>query len=724
MRYSFYISSRYSNFYVFNSNVFIAKILIFVKMVSSMKAFYKELKHRNVVKGSLAYLVIAWILLQVASIVLPIIESPEWVLKAFTFFLVLVFPIWVIISWVYEITPEGLTRTSKVNREDSISDQTNKRLNIVILIGLVMAVLFSFVNKPNSKELVVKSEVSNSIAVLPFDDMSPDGDSQWFCDGVIEDILTNLSKVGKLRVISRTSVMGYKNSDKTVPQIAKELGVSYILEGSVRKHNNNVLITAQLISADDEHLWADSFNEKSENIFKIQNDVAKEIVAQLKIELSPEEENVINAEVTDNVEAYELILEGKSLFDGTEEGIDNAIKLFKKAIMLDANYADAYALIGISIIYKLNIGLMNYDEGLFEAKKYIDKSFDVKPNNLLSFHALCNYYRRSRNLEGLKETAVKAIELYPNDGDINWQLARYLNTKPIFDQVEYLEQISKVQKIDPFTSSSNFDKIYALLLNKKIDEAEEHYAKMKFAIDSTSYSILECYIEVYKKKDWTEFVNYRRKSLNENPDSPWYHRSYAYSCAGILGDNVKALIHFKKAYELSPPNYYYSQPYFYSLLYNRKFEVARELLNDKKFMSVFNGDRHSYIFFDYHYYKGEYKEALTYLERHKVHSQYYLNKAAVYAYLNKLDIVYDILNNHLPRNEQKALVFAIMKERDSMYNCMNRITKPIRIRNFNQYPELDIYRNEPRFKEFLKKNYLPLQNNNVNDLDDSSISSK
>ena len=266
-----------------------------------MSKFLKELQRRNVIKASLAYIVAAWVLLQVLSIVLPELETPEWVFKTIMTLLVICFPIWVLFSWVYEVTPEGLKKTHKVSTEQSITQTTNKRLNILILVGLAAAILIVlFQPNFNNSNTTISNDLEQdlSIAVLPFDDMSSTGDTQWFCDGMTEDILTHLSKISGIRVISRTSVMQYKNHKKTIPEIAKELGVSHILEGSVRKHENNVLITAQLIQANDEHLWADNFNEKLENVFKIQSDVSKKIVKQLQIKLTPEEEVSINKKAT------------------------------------------------------------------------------------------------------------------------------------------------------------------------------------------------------------------------------------------------------------------------------------------------------------------------------------------------------------------------------------------------------------------------------------------
>ena len=311
-----------------------------------MPTFFEELKRRNVIKAAIAYAVVGWVLLQVLALILPNVGAPEWVMKTITILAIVGFPVWVFIAWVYEVTPEGLKKTEKVSKDQSITATTNKRLNVLILVGLIVAIGVSFINRPdqtvsNAKDLV---ELDNSIAVLYFDDLSSDGDSEWFCDGVTEDILTNLSKFKNLKVTSKTSTKRYKKSEKTIPEIAKELGVSYIVEGSVRKYEGKIIITAQLIDANDKHIWAQNYDEEFKEVFKIQQDVSQKIVDQLKIAISPEEQKELNKFPTQNLEAYNLVLKGRSFVDKlTKEDYATAIDLFKQAIALDPNYADAYA---------------------------------------------------------------------------------------------------------------------------------------------------------------------------------------------------------------------------------------------------------------------------------------------------------------------------------------------------------------------------------------------
>jgi len=232
---------------------------------------------------------------------------------------------------------------------------------------------------------------------------------------------------------------------------------------------------------------------------------------------------------------------------------------------------------------------------------------------------------------------------------------------------------------------------------------------MKFTINKNQYENIELNIKSFKNKDRTGIIDKLKKDLEESPDKTWIYNALARNYLTILNDYEKSYENYKKFYELSPKNYQNSSRYFYALLYVKKFDEAKKLLEDESFMEVFNGGRDKYVSFDYHYYKGEYKEALVYLEQHKKNKQYYLNKGAVYGYLGDTQEVRNVLDNYVKRNYVKSMFFAIQKNRDSMYFYMNKITNPYSASSVNQYPEFDPYRSEPKFKAFLRNNYLPVK---------------
>jgi len=419
-----------------------------------MSNFFKELKRRNVIKETLAYLVVSWVLLQVASIILPIVNAPDWVLKTVTFFLAIGFPVWIFFSWAYQVTPEGLKKTRKISEDQTITTATNKRLNIIILITLLIAIGVSFVNK-SRPEASLKTSISiteKSIAVLPFDDYSSGGDTEWFCNGVAEDIRTNLSKIkGITKVISHTSVEKFKNFDKTIPEIAKELGVSYILEGNVRKHKDKIIITAKLIDANDNQIWAENYSDNFDKVFEIQNDVSKKIVKQLKIVISPKEEKVLNTQITNNFEAYELYLRGRHLWNQQNtESIKRSIEYLEESIKLDSTFAPAYVILAEDYIL-MNKFVPNNKEKLIHRKKCheaIDKAIELDNSLAEAYITKGNMISKfDWNWEEMKKMLEKGLQIEPNNSYAHMLLSKYYLIKNNFNKA--IEEALLAEKLDP-----------------------------------------------------------------------------------------------------------------------------------------------------------------------------------------------------------------------------------------------------------------------------------
>jgi TolB-like protein len=229
----------------------------------------------------------------------------------------------------------------------------------IIVLFVIILIWQFFPSKETNSQLqkVEVMEIDRSIAVLPFRDMSQNKDQEYFCDGMMEEILTHLYKIGDLRVTSRTSVMGYKETNKKVKEIARELGVAHILEGSVRKSQDRIRITVQLIdSAQDQHLWAETYDSELADIFAIQSEVAQQVALALKAAISPEVKKRIEAPPTENLEAYELYLKGNSVYDFTVEGIYNAMEYYNQAIALDEDLSDAYVGLGACNWYLAHFG--------------------------------------------------------------------------------------------------------------------------------------------------------------------------------------------------------------------------------------------------------------------------------------------------------------------------------------------------------------------------------
>jgi len=317
------------------------------------KKFFGELKRRNVYKVAVAYAVVAWLLIQVATQVFPLFEIPNWAIRLVVLLLIIGFPVALVFAWAFELTPEGLKRTEDVDLGESITRGTGRKLDFLI-IGVLLLVIAVFAYQrfgPGKKGLVTMPSAipEKSIAVLPFENRSEDKANTYFADGIQDEILTRLSKIADLKVISRTSTQHYKSAPDNLREIASQLGVAHIVEGSVQKSGDSVRVNVQLIkAANDSHLWADTYDRKLTDIFSVESEVAKAIADQLRAHLTGQEEQVIAAKPTDNPEAYDAYLRGLAYSLKTAQTPANALgaqKYLKEAVRLDPKFALAWALL-------------------------------------------------------------------------------------------------------------------------------------------------------------------------------------------------------------------------------------------------------------------------------------------------------------------------------------------------------------------------------------------
>src|SRR5712692_5992382 len=326
----------------------------------NQRNFFAELKRRNVYKVAVAYAVVAWLLIQAASIFLPAFDAPAWVMKIFIIVIIFGFPVALIFSWAFEITPEGIKLESEIEPNKSITRRTGRKIvAVTIALAVVAAGLFVY-QLVRSKSAVTprQSEAATaapnkSIAVLPFDNLSRDPDNAYFCEGVQDEILTRLARVADLKVISRTSTQHFKSAPDNLPAIAKQLGVANILEGSVQKSSDQVRVNVQLINAlTDAHLWADTYDRKLTDIFAVESEIAKTIADTLQAKLSGLEKTAMSKKPTANPEAYELYLKGRFFWNKrTADDLRRSIDYFNQAVAKDPNYALAYA--GLAQAWKL-----------------------------------------------------------------------------------------------------------------------------------------------------------------------------------------------------------------------------------------------------------------------------------------------------------------------------------------------------------------------------------
>ena len=316
-------------------------------------SLFQELKRRNVIRIAILYLVSSWVLLQLADVLTSLLNAPEAAGSIVVMLLILGFIPALIFAWVYEMTPEGLKREVNVDRSQSQTPRTGKKINTVIVVLLVIAIggliADRLIPEPGVEADVVLAESAEapidslSIAVLPFADLSQDQDQRYFTDGLSEELLNLLVRVDDLHVASRTSSFAYRGSTLSVPEISKALRVGHILEGSVRKDGDRIRITAQLIEAEtDRHLWSENFDRELVDIFAIQDEIANAIVGQLTGKLGVGAERAVSVDAaTENLDAYEMYLTARELFLNRSE-LPESIRLYKEAIELDPSFARAW----------------------------------------------------------------------------------------------------------------------------------------------------------------------------------------------------------------------------------------------------------------------------------------------------------------------------------------------------------------------------------------------
>jgi TolB-like protein/Flp pilus assembly protein TadD len=310
--------------------------------------FFAELKRRNVYKVAVAYAVVGWLLVQVATQVFPFLEIPNWVVRLVIALVVIGFPIALVLAWAFEVTPQGIERTEVADRTPSAPGKKKHAWVYVVVIGAGISIALFFLGRytAGSKTSSSPNRITDkSIAVLPFENLSSDKENAFFAEGIQDEILTRLSKIAALKVISRTSTQKYKSAPDNLREVGQQLGVSNLLEGSVQKAGNAVHINVQLIkAATDDHLWAESYDRKIDDIFGVEKEVAQNISSALNAKLSGAEEQVLAQKPTDNPAAYEAYLRGKALmWEGNEDAVRGAIQSYEEAVRLDPQFALAWA---------------------------------------------------------------------------------------------------------------------------------------------------------------------------------------------------------------------------------------------------------------------------------------------------------------------------------------------------------------------------------------------
>src|ERR1700757_3566989 len=453
--------------------------------------FFSELKRRNVYKVVVAYIVAGWALSQGIAQVFPVFDVPNWVIRSIVVLIILGLPIALILAWMFELTPQGIKRTETA---DAMPEATRRKKYVwiyVVVIGGLLSIGLFFLGRytaqtPRQSEAATPSITQKWIAVLPFDNLSRDPDNAYFAEGVQDEILTRLAKVADLKVISRTSTQHFKSAPENLPEIAKQLGVANILEGSVQKAADQVRVNVQLINAmTDAHVWADTYDRKLTDIFAVESEIAKTIAETLQVKLSGAEKSSIAKAPTANPEAYELYLKGRFFWNKrTGDDLRKSIEYLKQAIAKDPGYALAYAALADSYGLLRFYGGASPAESVVPAQAAAKKALELD-DSLAEAHA-------SLGLIATEELEVnravneleRAIQLNPNYATAHHWLGLALATLRQSDRS--IGELKRALELDPLSMIINADLSIIYLYAHRYDDAEAQ-ARKTLEIDSRSF---------------------------------------------------------------------------------------------------------------------------------------------------------------------------------------------------------------------------------------------
>jgi TolB-like protein len=436
------------------------------------KAFFGELKRRNVYKVAVAYAVVGWLLIQVATQVFPFFEIPNWGIRLVVLIIALGFPVALIIAWAFELTPEGVKRTEAA---DAAHERSRGAVWIyVVAIGAILSVGLFLLGRymaPNRQNSLGELP-GKSLAVLPFANLSGNPENAYFAAGIQDEIITRLAKIGELKVVSCLSTQRFKSAPDDLPAIAKQLGVANVLQGSVQRSADEVRVNVQLVKADtDTHLWADTFDRKLTDVFQIESDIAKTIAEKLQAKLTGSEEHALSIKPTANSEAHQLYLQGRYLWNRRTGGnLKKALSYFQQAAEKDPGYALAYTGIADSCALIPVYGAGAPQEYYPRAKAAAQTALELDDTLGEAHTSLANVFFRYLQLAQSAREFERSIELNPNYATAHqWYGRLTLLAIGQFDRA--MAEAKRAVELDPISPIGRTDVATVYQVGRRYDEA-------------------------------------------------------------------------------------------------------------------------------------------------------------------------------------------------------------------------------------------------------------
>ena len=445
-------------------------------------SLFSELSRRNVFRVGIAYCVAGWLSAQVLDLAADAFNAPDWVMQMLIVVLLVGLPVALFLAWAFELTPDGIRRETEIEPGTSITDRTGRKLNLAILGLLAIAIPFLLLDRfvfseRETAQVDAMIERAPSIAVLPFDNRSAREEDEYFVDGIHDDILNQLAKVESLKVISRTSVLRYRDPTRNIRDIGRELQVATILEGGVQRAGQSVRVNVQLIAAaTDELLWAESYDRElnTSNIFEIQSEIAAAVARQLHTALSPELASSIATAPTENIRAYEVFQKANAILAAENWAVSSqAAELYEEAILLDPTFALAY--VKLAKIYINRFWYFDREQAnLRRAKAAIDNALNLMPEAPEALIALADYYYKGfRDYERSLELLDEAIKRSPQSSEAISLRGNVHRRSGSLERA--VVDLRKVTALDPLSSTKHYGLAQTLGMLRRFEEAMPIY---------------------------------------------------------------------------------------------------------------------------------------------------------------------------------------------------------------------------------------------------------